>query len=146
MDGIFCFGVNWTSLIDRISDDIHNSSERFWSYRNTDRCSSIINLLTSDQSFGGIHSNGSNSGVAQMLRNLKNKTMINSLNFECIKNRWDFSFELDIDDSPNNLTIINENTCEICPFLTVFACVANLNRLWLPKNRLKIVLDSIQIK
>ena len=61
MNGIFDFGVNWASLIDGIADDVHDSSQCFRSDWDTDRSSCIVDLLSSDETFSRIHSNGSYS-------------------------------------------------------------------------------------
>lgn len=64
MNGIFLLGLDGSSLIDGISNDVHNSAKSFRADRDADRCSGINNILASDQSLGGIHGDGSHSWVS----------------------------------------------------------------------------------
>ena len=48
MNGIFCFGLDWASLIDGVANNVHDSSKSFGSNRDSDWSSGIIDLLSSD--------------------------------------------------------------------------------------------------
>ena len=71
MDGVFLFGYNGPSLINRVSNDVHNSAESFGSDGDTNGSSSIYDILTSDKPFSGVHSDGSDSRVSKMLSDLE---------------------------------------------------------------------------
>ena len=71
MDRVFDLSIDGTSLVDRFTDHIHDSAESFGAYGNTDGSSGINDVLTSDETFGGVHGNCSDSGVAQMLSDLE---------------------------------------------------------------------------
>ena len=104
MDGIFLFALNGSSLINRVSDDIHNPAEGFWPDWDTDGSTRISDFLASDQSFSGIHSNGPDPGVSQMLGHLQHQSVFDTVYFEGVEDGWDFSLELHIYDCSDNLS------------------------------------------
>jgi hypothetical protein len=59
--------------------------------------------LSSDKTFGGVHGNGSDSGVTKMLSNFQNQSVLDTINFEGVENGRDFTFELNIDDGTDYL-------------------------------------------
>jgi hypothetical protein len=61
MDWISYFSVDWSSLVNWVTDDIHDSAQSLWSDWNTDGCACIYDLLSSDQTFSRVHGNGSDS-------------------------------------------------------------------------------------
>ena len=71
MDWVFNLGLYGTSLINGITNNIHDSSESFRTDWDTDWSSSVNNILTSDKTFSGIHGNSSDSRVSQMLGNFE---------------------------------------------------------------------------
>lgn len=44
VNGCHLSGVNWSTLIDWISDDVYDPAQSFFSNWNTDRCTSVKNL------------------------------------------------------------------------------------------------------
>ena len=75
-------GDNWALLVDWLSNDVHNSSKGGWSDWNSDWVSSVDDLLTSDETLGGIESNCSNVVTSKMLGNFQNQSVLDSLYFE----------------------------------------------------------------
>jgi len=71
VNGVSDFSINGSSLIDWVSDDIHDSAKSLGSYWDSNWSSSIVDLLSSDQSLCGIHGDCSHSGVSQMLSDFK---------------------------------------------------------------------------
>ena len=65
--------------------------------------------MPSNETFSGVHGNGSNSGISEMLGDLKDKFVLNVLNLEGVKNLGEFSFELDIDDGSDDLLFFSQN-------------------------------------
>ncbi len=78
MDWIFYFGVDGSSFVDWVTDDIHNSAEGFGADWNTDWCAGIDDFLASDETFSRVHSNSSDSGVSQMLGNFEDQSVLNA--------------------------------------------------------------------
>ena len=103
MDWVSDFGFDWASLIDGVSNDVHNPAEGLWPDGDTDRSSGINDFLTSDESLCGVHSNCSDSGVSKMLSDLEDESVFDSLDLECVEDRWDVSVELHVNDGTNDL-------------------------------------------
>lgn len=103
MDWSIFISSNWTPLVDWLANDIHNSSQSFWSYGDFNRISSVCNVLSSHQTFSGIESDGSNGASSQMLGDFKDQSVAGSLDFEGIENWWKFTVKLDINDGSDNL-------------------------------------------
>lgn len=103
VDGELYLGVDWSSLIDGLSDDVHNSSEALWSDWDHDWASGIFDGLSSDETIGSVHGNGSDSGVSQVVGDFQDQLSINSFNFEGVQDSWQGSIELDIDDGTDDL-------------------------------------------
>ena len=67
MDRVVLFGINWTTFINRFTNDIHDATQSFRADGHFDRRSQVIDCLASDQTVSGIQSNSSDSGVPEML-------------------------------------------------------------------------------
>jgi hypothetical protein len=78
VDGVFNFGVDGSSLIDGVTDDVHNSAEGFGADGNTDGGAGVDDFLASDETFSGVHGNGSDSGVSQMLGDFEHQSVFNA--------------------------------------------------------------------
>ena len=116
MDGQILSGVNWSFFIDWLTNDIHNSTEGSWSYWHHNWVSGIGNLLSSDETFSRVQSNGSNVVSTQMLGDLENESVFDTLNLKGVKNWWKVSFELHVNDGTDNLgdsTNTGDFLCEV---------------------------------
>jgi hypothetical protein len=94
---------DWSPLVNWLTDDVHDSSKGGWADWHGDGVSSVGDILTSDETLGGVQSNSSNVVASQVLGDFQNQSVLDSLHFECIENRWELAFELDIDDGTNDL-------------------------------------------
>ncbi|GMG40450.1 unnamed protein product [Ambrosiozyma monospora] len=62
-----------------------------------------MDRLTSNQTFGTIHSNSSDGVFTQMLSNFQDQLSSVVFNFQGVQNSWQFTlFELDIDNGTND--------------------------------------------
>ena len=93
-----------TTLVNGLPDDVHYSSERGGTNGNENRCTSVDNLLTTDETFCTIHGNGADRVLAQMGRDLKDETAsMKVLNLQCIENRRKVvGIKLDINDGTDD--------------------------------------------
>ena len=115
-----------TSLIDGLSDNVHNSTEASGSDGNENGRSSVDDLLSSNETFrtcereqfgvsgklgkGGvkkigrtIHGDGSDGVFSQVHRDLEHESVLESLDLEGVENRGEvLGIELNIDDGTNN--------------------------------------------
>ena len=96
-------GVNWTLLIDWLSNNIHNSSKSLWSDWNHNWRSSISDFLTSNETLSRIQSDSSDVVTTQVLGDLKNKSVFSTNDLKGVKNLRKVTLELDIDDGTDDL-------------------------------------------
>ena len=52
MDGVFYFSIDWTSFVNWIADDVHDSTQCLWTHWDTDWGACVDDVLTSDQTLG----------------------------------------------------------------------------------------------
>ena len=103
MDGISSFGIDGTSFIDGITDDVHNPAKGFWAHWDFNGCACVIDILPSDEAFSGVHGDGAYSGIAEMLGDFEDQSVIDAFHFKCVEDGWDLAFELYIDDGTDDL-------------------------------------------
>lgn len=118
MDGVSLLGLDGASLVNGVTNDVHDSTEGFRSNGDTNGCAGIDDLLSSDESFSGVHGDGSHSGVAEMLGDFEDESVLDSLYFECVEDGGDFSLELHVDDGADhlrNLPLLESGSGETMP-------------------------------
>lgn len=84
MDWVESLGIDWTSFINWFTNNVHDSSQSFFTDWDGNWSLLIFNFLTSNETFGGVHSNSSNSRVTQVLRDFENESNVVSFDFEGI--------------------------------------------------------------
>lgn len=136
MDGVTLFGLNGSSLVNGVTNHVHNPAQSLGADGNTDGGSSVDNLLTADKSFGGVHGDGPHSGVSEMLGDFEDKSVLNTLDFKGVEDGGDLSFELHVDDGADDLSGTG-STCEIWPFLRAAALTVEKSEV-APLMRLRI--------
>lgn len=77
-------GFDGTPLINRFSNDVHDSTQGLRANRNSDWCTRIQDFLTSNQAFCTIHSNGPYCALTQMLGHLQNQPGLPALHLQGI--------------------------------------------------------------
>jgi len=103
VDGALVSGVQRTSFVDRLADDVHDTAERFVANRNRDRSAGIGNLLAANETFGRVHRNGTNFVFAEVLSNFENQTVTVIVGFQRVQDLRQFAFESNVDDGADNL-------------------------------------------
>lgn len=51
-------GGDWTPLINRLANDVHDPSQGLWAHRDSDGGTSVQNLLSTNQTLSTVHGNG----------------------------------------------------------------------------------------
>ena len=103
MDGHEFVGLNGTLLINRLTNDIDDSTKGATTNGDGNGLSSVDDILASNESLGGIKGNSSDVGTSKMLGDLKNESVVDTLDLEGVEDRWKGALELHIDDGTNNL-------------------------------------------
>jgi len=92
-----------TTLVDGLTNDIDDSAKSLGTDGNLDGVTSVHDGLTSDETLGGVQSDGTHVVSTQMLGDLENETVVAAFDLEGIENRGKCTFELDVDDGANDL-------------------------------------------
>lgn len=103
VDGVELLASNGASFVNRLTNDIDNSSEGLGSDGHHDWVAGVLDVLSSDETVSGVQGNSSDSGITEMLSNFEDESVLGSLDFKGIKNRRKAVFELDIDDGTDDL-------------------------------------------
>jgi len=96
--------LDGTPLVNGLADDVHDATQGTLSDRNPDGSTSIDNLLSTDETLGTIHSNGSDRVLTQVSGNFEDQTTtMEVLDFESVEDRWQvLGLELNIHDGTDD--------------------------------------------
>jgi hypothetical protein len=103
VNGSELVSVYRTTLINRLSNDVDDSAESLGTNGHENGLFDINDVLSTDETFSGVHSNSTHVVTTEMLGNLEDKTMAGALDLKSVENWRKFSLELDVDDGSNNL-------------------------------------------
>lgn len=103
MDGSELGGLDGAALVDGLTDHVDDSAEGLGADGHQDGGTGVDDALTSDQALSGVQGNGSHVVATQVLSDLKDKSVLGSLDFECVEDGGELSVEVDVDDGTNNL-------------------------------------------
>ena len=96
-------GIDGSLLVDWLTDDVDNSSEGLWSDWDHDWVSGIFDILSSNESLSGVQCNGTHVVATEMLGDLKDESVFNTLDLEGVQDWWEVTLELHIDDGTDDL-------------------------------------------
>ena len=103
MDGKGLLVTDWAALVNGLTDDVDNTAEGLGTDRHLDGVTGVLDGLTTDETFGGVKSDGTHVVATQVLGDLENEAVLGALNLERVENGRKLALELDIDDGTNNL-------------------------------------------
>jgi len=102
VDSLEGVSLDWASLVDWGTNDVDNSAEGGGTDWDHNWVTGVKNVLTSNDSLGGVHSNGSDGVLTQVLSDLEHQSVLSALNLESVQNWWSIAIELDVDDWTND--------------------------------------------
>jgi hypothetical protein len=108
VDWVSFLGVDWTTLIDWFTDNVDDTTQGLTTNWDGDWRTSVNNGLTTDQTLGTVHGNGSDSVLTQVLGNLEHQTArLVVLDLQSVQDGWQVTLlELDIDNSTDNGSVV----------------------------------------
>ncbi|KAH3670907.1 hypothetical protein OGAPHI_000618 [Ogataea philodendri] len=111
VDWVSLLALNWTSLVNRLTNNVDDSTQSTSSDRDGNWRTSVKDGLTSNETLSTIHSNSSDGVLTQVLGDLQDQLLVVTLvDGQCIQNSWQFTlFELDVDNGTDNSS--NPRTC-----------------------------------
>ncbi|GMT20564.1 hypothetical protein PFISCL1PPCAC_11861, partial [Pristionchus fissidentatus] len=102
VNGGLSLGVDGSSLVDGLSNDVHDTAQSLGSDGDLDRISGINDLVTAHETLGTVHSDGTDDIVTEMLGDLKNESGRAASDLETIKDGREVLVELNVDDGSDN--------------------------------------------
>ena len=96
-------GVDGTALVNRLTNNINNSAKSLRADGHKNGSSSVSDGLTTDETFGGVKSDGSDVVATKMLGDFEDESVFSSIDFESVENRGQRTLKLHVDDGTNNL-------------------------------------------
>ena len=112
MDGEVLVSANWATLVDGLTDNVDDSAEGLRTDGHLDGIASVLDGLTTHETFSGVESDGTHVVATQMLGNLENESVLSALDFESIHDRGKFTFELHVDDGTDDLGNLTSSGAE----------------------------------
>ena len=103
MDGAELGGVDGTTFVNGLANNVDGAAESLGADGNHDGVSSVGDGLSTDETLSGVHSDGADVVSTQVLGDLEDEDLVSLLNFEGIQNGGKGTLEMDVDDSTNNL-------------------------------------------
>uniref|UniRef100_A0A7C9ABH6 Uncharacterized protein n=1 Tax=Opuntia streptacantha TaxID=393608 RepID=A0A7C9ABH6_OPUST len=110
VNGQVVIGLDFSLLINCLSNDIHDTTKCSPSNRNGDWRSSVQHSLTSDQTLSTIHSNSPNHILTQMLSHLKDQPRLIVEHLKSGQNGGQTLFEPHINDGSDHLANLSDRT------------------------------------
>lgn len=95
-------GVDWTTLIDGLTNDVDDTAESLSTDGNTNGRASVDDLLATNQTLCSVHGDGTHGVLTQVLGNFQDQARGATLDFECVQDWWKIVIELDVDDGTDD--------------------------------------------
>ena len=104
MNGRELDALDGTTLINGLTNDVHDTTESSGTDGNPDGCASINDLLATNETLCTVHGNGTDRVLTKVSSDLEDETTtVEVLDLKSIENgRKVLSLELDIDDGTND--------------------------------------------
>ena len=88
---------------DRLADDVDDAPERAVADRHRDRLAGVVHGLAADETLGGVHGDGANRVLAEMLRDLENEPDAVVVGLERVQDLRKVLLEVHVDDGTDDL-------------------------------------------
>jgi hypothetical protein len=95
--------VDGSSLIDGLTNDVHNATKGSRADGHSDGGTSILDLLATNQTISVVHSNCTDNVVAEVLCNFENQTNVVVVDLESVENERNLVGEFNVNDGTDNL-------------------------------------------
>lgn len=102
VDGGLVLRWDGATFIDGLANDVHDASQGFSSDWDSDGGSGVGDLLSADQTFGTVHSDGADGVLSQVLGDFQDQASLTALDFESVQDWWKVVIELHVNDGTND--------------------------------------------
>jgi len=104
VDRVVLGGVDGATLIDGLSDDVHDAAQAALSDWDADGLLCVDHALTSYKTFCGIHGNGADCVLSQVLGDFEDETDLVALDLEGVEDGGQVAVELHVNDGTDDLS------------------------------------------
>ena len=92
-----------TQLVNRLTDDVHDATQRARPDRHGNRLAGVRHLLATNQTFGRIHGDGAHDVLAEVLRHFQNQPLVVVSGLESVQDLRQVAFELHVHHRSHDL-------------------------------------------
>ncbi len=103
VDGAALVGAHRAGFVDRLADDVDDASERLVADRNSDRLAGVDDVLSANQTLGGVHRDGAHGVFTEVLRHFQDETLAIVDGLERVQDLRQLAGELHVDDGADDL-------------------------------------------
>ena len=116
VDGEDLVALDRTTLINGLTNDVHDTTERALADGNLDGSTGIDDLLSTNETLSTVHGNGTDRVLAKVSGDLEDETTaVEVLDLEGVENGGKVvSLELDIDDGTNDSLDLTDGSLCLC--------------------------------
>ena len=91
------------ALVDRLADDVQDAAERLGTDRHGDRAAGVDRLLAAHQAVGGVHGDGADLGLAEVLGDFEHDQAAVGLDMQRVQDVRQIGVEAHVDDRARDL-------------------------------------------
>ena len=97
--------VDGTALVDGVANDVHDAAQSLAADGHTDGVAGVSDLLATDETLGGLHSDGTDGLLTHVGGDLKDEALSGQgLALQSVKDLGELAIELDVDNGTNDLS------------------------------------------
>ena len=117
VNGTSLVGTDITGFINRLANNIHNTTQCIFTYGYFNRVARIQNILTSHKTLCRVHGYGPNGALTEVLGYFKNEPCIADFCFKTVQNFRQSRIKSDVHNSADYLGYFAYSLCIICHFI-----------------------------
>eukprot|EP01083_Nonionella_stella_P273711 928758_1 len=104
-------GEDGSLLVDGLADHVDDAAEGLGSDGHLDGLAGVVALLAADESVGGLHGDGADGVLSQVLGDLEDEALAGGFDFEGVEDLGKLLVELNIDNGSNDLSHLTHTGC-----------------------------------
>ena len=108
MDGALAGRLDGAGFVHRLADHVHDAAERLVADGHRDGLAGVGDVLAAHEAFGGVHGDGADGVLAEMLRDLEHQALALVGRLERVQNFGQMAVELHVDDGAHDLANLTD--------------------------------------
>jgi len=103
VNGVHLGHVDRATLVDGLANHVDNPAQATLAHRHLDGGLGVQHLLAAHKALGGVHSNGTDGALAQVLRHLQHQPDVVVLHLQSVQNVGQVPIKLNVNNRADNL-------------------------------------------